>query len=89
MNKLVDEYNNTYHRSISKKPIHGDYSVWTEKIQTNLKAPKFKVGNRVKITKYKKSFSQGYTKHWSKEIFVTNSVLKTNPLKYKIKYLNG
>ena len=53
LNKLVDQYNNTYHHSINKNPINADYSVFTEKIETNPKDPKFKVNDRVRITKYK------------------------------------
>ena len=59
LNKLVDHYNNTYHHSVNKKPINANYSVLTEKIETNSKAPKFKVNNRVIITKYKNIFSKG------------------------------
>ena len=79
MNKLVDQYNNTYHHSINKKPINADYSALTEKIETNSKAPKFKVNDRVRITKYKNIFSKGYTKNWSREIFIIDNFLKTNP----------
>ena len=61
MNKLVDQYNNTYYHSIGKKPIEADYSDLTEEIELNYKAPKFKVGDRVRITKYKNIFSKGYT----------------------------
>ena len=50
LNKLVDQYNNTYHHSINKKPINADYSALTEKIERNPKAPKFKVNDRVRIT---------------------------------------
>ena len=57
LNKLVDQYNNTYHHSIDKKRINADFSVLTEKIETNLKAPKFKVNDRVRITKYKNIFN--------------------------------
>ena len=32
------------------------------KIETNPKAPKFKAGDRVRITKYKNIWSKGYTK---------------------------
>ena len=42
-NKLVNQYSNTYHHSINKKPINTDYSSLTEKIGTIPKAPKFKV----------------------------------------------
>ena len=57
LNKLVDQYNNTYHHSINKKPINADYSALTEKIVTNSKALKFKVNERVRIAKYKDIFS--------------------------------
>ena len=30
-NKLVDEYNNTYHHSINKEPINADYFALTGK----------------------------------------------------------
>ena len=36
LNKLVDQYHNTYHHSINKKPINADYSALTGKIDTNL-----------------------------------------------------
>ena len=42
LNKLVDQYNNTYHHSSNKKPLNADYSALTEKIETNLKASIFK-----------------------------------------------
>ena len=83
LNKLIDEYNNSYHRSIGKKPIGINYSALSKKIETNPRAPKFKVGGRVRITKNKNIFSKGYTKNSSKEIFVIDSVLKTNPWMHK------
>ena len=88
MNKLVNQYNNTYNRCIGKKQTDGNYSVLTEKIETNLKAPKFKVGDKVRITNHKNIFRKVYTKHWSREISVIDYVLKTNPWTYKIKDLN-
>ena len=42
----MDQYNNTYHHSINKKPVNADYSVLTEKIEVNFKAPKFIVNDR-------------------------------------------
>ena len=64
LNKLEDQYNNTYYHSINKKPVNADYSALTEKIETNPKSPKFKVNDRVRITKYKNIFSKGYTENW-------------------------
>ena len=89
LNKLVDKYKSTYHHSIGKKPINGNYSALTEEIETNPKSPKFKVCNRFSIINCKNIFSKSYTKNWSKEIFVSDSMLKTNPWTYKIKDLNG
>ena len=86
---LVDEDNSIYHRSIGKKPIYGDYSALTEQIEQIHTGPKFKVGDRVRITKYKNIFGKSYTENQSQEILVIDSVLKTNPWTYKIKDLNG
>ena len=47
------------------------------------------MNDRVRITKYKNNFSKGYTENWSRELFIIDSVLKTNPWTYKIKDLNG
>ena len=43
----------------------------------------------VRITRYKNIFSKGYTEYWSTEIFVIDSLLKSNPWMYKNKDLNG
>ena len=51
----------------------------TENIESNPKAPKFKVDDWVRINKYKNSFSKGYTENWSRKIFIIDFVLKTNP----------
>ena len=76
------------HCSIDKKPIDADYSSLNGKIELRHKASKFKVGERVRITKQKNIFSKYYNKGWSREIFFIDSVLKTNPWIYKIKDLN-
>ena len=53
LNKTLDQYNNTYHHYINKKPINADYSALTEPNETNSKAPKFEVFDGVRIAKYK------------------------------------
>ena len=75
--------------SIRKKPIHVNYSVLTKEIESSHKAPKFKFDDWERITKYKNFCSKGYTKNWSRENVLINSVLKTNPSTYKIKDLKG
>ena len=54
LNKLADQYNYNYHCSICKKLAHSDDAALTEKIEMNLRAPKFKIDDRVRTTKYKK-----------------------------------
>ena len=56
LNKLIDEYNSTYHNSIGKKYVNAYYSALNEKIETNLKSSRFKVDERIRITKYKNIF---------------------------------
>ena len=82
LNKLVDQYNNTYHHSVNKIPINADNSASTENIESNPKAPNFKVNDRARVTKYENMFSKGYTQNWSSEFFIIDFALKTNPQIY-------
>ena len=49
--------------------------------ENNQKGPKFKVGDNVRISKYKTIFAKGYVPIWSEEVFgikkVKNTVLWT------------
>ena len=58
LNKLADEYNNSYHCSFGKKPIDADYPGLSEDFKSSLKAPKFKVDARARNTKYMNIFSK-------------------------------
>ena len=52
--------------------------------------PKFKIGDKVRISKYKrKVFDKGYTPNFSEEIFTVDEIQYTNPITYKIKDLNN
>ena len=55
LDNIVDEYNNTYHTTIKMKPID------VKDKENNNKDPKFKVGDHVRISKYKNIFAKGYT----------------------------
>ena len=58
---IVDKYNNTFHKTIKMKPIdvksdsHAEYNV-----DSNVEDAKFKIGHRVRISKYKNIFAIGY-----------------------------
>ena len=62
LDAIVDEYNNTEHRTIKIKPIDVKDNIYinTDK-EVNDKDPKFKVGDHVRISKYKNIFAKGYT----------------------------
>ena len=90
LDNIVDEYNNTYHTIIKMKPIYvkdNTYINTSKKI--NYKDPKFKVGNHVRISKYKNIFAKAYKPNWSEEVFVIKKVKNTVPWTYVINDLNG
>ena len=47
------------------------------KKEVNDKDPKFKVGDHVRISKYKNIFAKGYTPNWSEEVFVISKIKNT------------
>ena len=57
--------------------------------EINNKDPKFKVGDCVRISKYKNIFAKGYTPNWSEEVFVIKKVKNTVPWMYVINDVNG
>ena len=57
--------------------------------EKNKEGPKFKVGDNVRISKYKNIFAEGYTPNWSEEVFVIKKVKNTVPWTYAISDRNG
>ena len=52
--------------------------------------PRFKVGDKVRIGKYKKKvFYERYTSNWTEEIFLVDKIQSTNPITYRLKDLNN
>ena len=72
--KPVDVKDNTYIDSVK---------------EVNYKDPKFKVGDHVRICKYKNIFAKRYTPNWYEEVFVIKKVKNTVPWTYVINDLNG
>ena len=90
LDDIVDEYNNTYHRTIKMKPADVKDNAYIDfKKEVNAKDPKFKVGNHVRISKYKNIFANGYTPNWSEEVFVISKIKNTVPWPYVINDLDG
>ena len=92
LDNIVNEYNNRYHGKVQIKPVDvkdNTYIDSMELLRSNDKDPKFKVGNHVKISKYKNIFAKGYTANWPEEVFVIKKVKNTVPWTYVINDLNG
>ena len=90
LDNIVGEYNNTYHRIIKMKPDDvKDNTYINFKKEVNGKDPKFKVGDHVRISKYKNIFAKGYTPNWPEEVFVIKKVKNTVPWTYLINDLNS
>ena len=71
LDDIVNKYNNTVHRTIKTRPIDvksNSYAEYNEDF--NLKDTKFKIGDRVRISIYKKIFTKGYIQNGSQDIFV-------------------
>ena len=90
LDDLVNEYNNTYHRTIKMKPIYvKDNTYINIDKEVNDKDSKFKVGDHVRISKYKNIFAKGYTPNWCEKIFIIKRIKNTVPWTYVINDLNG
>ena len=90
LDDIVNEYNNTYHRTIKKKPVDVKDKTYIDfSKEVNNKDSKFKVGDHVRISKPKNIFTKGYTPNWSEEFFVIKEVKNTVPWTYVINDLKG
>ena len=90
LNDIIDEYNNTCHKTIKMKPIDVKSDSFAEyNEESNEKDPKFKVGDHVRISKYKNAFAKGYAPNWSEEIFVIKQIKNMVPWTYVLSDLNG
>ena len=88
LDDVVNKYNNTKHSTIKMKPtdVKNDKRVYID--EYNEKDNRFKVGDRVRISKFKNIFAKGYTPNWSKEIFIVDKTNDTVPYTYNLKDLN-
>ena len=78
LDDIVNKYNNTVHRTIKMKPIDitsDSYAEYSE--DSNETKPKFKVCDRVRMSKCKNIFAKGYTQNWLEEVFVVSKIKNT------------
>ena len=88
LDDIVNEYNNTYHRTIKMKHIDvkGKIYINIEK-EVNNNYPRFQVGDHVRISNYKNISGKGYTPNWSEEVFIIKKVKNTVRWTYVINNL--
>ena len=88
LDDIVNKYNNTKHSTIKMKPIDVKNNKIVYIDEHNEKDSKFKVGDRVRISRYKNIFAKGYAPNWSSEIFIANKINDTVSYTYNLKDLN-
>ena len=96
LDKLVNEHNNSYHRSIKMKPINASLKSNENIVRNNLfnfkntnKKPKFSINDKVRVSLLKNTFEKSYTSNWSEEIFIIDDIKTSNVHYYFLKNLQG
>ena len=87
LDDIVNKCNNTVHGTIKIDVTSDFYAEYNE--DSDKKDPKFKVGDRVKISKYKNIFAKGCTQNLSEKVFVISKIKKTVAWTYIISDFNG
>ena len=93
--KILKQYN-TKHSSVKMTPTDASekknegtvyFNLYGD-MKTSKQKPKFKIGDKVRISKCKWNvFDKGYTPNWTEEVFIVNKIQYTNPITYTIKDL--
>ena len=95
MNKLVKEYNNSYHRTVKMKPVDASKKSNENTVRKNYnfkitdKKPKFSIGDKVRVSLLKDIFEKGYASNWSEQIYVIYDIKSSNVHYCYLKDLNG
>ena len=90
LDDIVNKYSNTVHITRKMKPIDitsDSYAEYSEDF--NEKDTKFKVGDCVRMSKYKNIFAKGQTQNWSEEVFIITEIKNTVPWTQAISDLNS
>ena len=83
LDDIVNIYNNTLHRIIKMEPTDVKLDSYLQyNVDSKEKDTKFKVGDHVRISKYKNIFAKGYTPNWSEKDFVISQIINKVPWAY-------
>ena len=91
--EIVAKYNATKHHTTNMCPkdVRKKHeklllsTVYNYNNTIRVNKPRFKVGQKVRISKYKHIFQKGYLPSWSTEVFTIEKVQSTNPVTYILK----
>jgi len=94
---IVDSYNDTYHSSIKTKPrlvtLNNEEQTWNNLYHKTLVNDRptfrFRIGDRVRLSKKKSMFAKGYKTNFTKEIFVITKRIGRDPPVYTISDMQG
>ena len=95
LERVTDDYNSTKHRTIGmepKKVVKSNEKMLLDTVYGHIKIvdkQKFKVGDIVRISKYKHVFEKGYTPNWTTELFRIAKIRITDPTTYLLEDLQG
>ena len=98
--EIIDKYNNKVHSTIKTTPAKASENpasirgiVLKNNFENDLtlsrKKSKFKVGDRVRIFRWKSHFEKGHTAKWTQEIFIVRKVNNTVPVTYELEDEEG
>ena len=81
LDDALNKYNNTYRRTTKIKPVDVKPSIYIDSNkEINDEDPKFKIGDIVRMSKYKNNFAKGYVPNCSEEVFAIKKVRKLKTL---------
>ena len=95
LSEMVASYNHTVHRTIGKPPAEGTWANQTTVFKRlyGRKGPKqsYKVspGDRVRLSKTKRTFKKGYLPNWAEDLFTVVKCIETRPPIYLVKDDHG
>ena len=94
LDKLIENYNNTFHSTIGMTPVQASLTpnyeaalgnTLNKTVVVKSGEPKYKIFDRVRISRAKKIFEHGYLPNWSEEVFTIHQIKNTKPVTYILK----
>ena len=97
LDQMVKNYNDKVHGTIKMTPKEASKDINRGKVYFNIirkqdksrPSIKYKKGDSIRISKYKRHFEKGYTPNWTEEIFTIDIINMTNPVTYRVRDLNN